>query len=159
MLTNNDLILLLTELQDDGDAEALPLIRESVGKQTVSLRALKHVNERRQLDVVSFYEHLRKNHNEKRSPLYKNIVSETDDANEILTTLHAFLLQAFLFGRKVSEETRIQFFKHVRAEEVSDVLKRYYDGFDVSSAMRMLRLIRADLMAFEYVNGRRELGE
>lgn len=155
MLQTNDLILLLAELDDDGDGEANEYIRQALGSDTLPLQALKYVNSKRQLDVVAFYERMRKNHNEKRSPLYKNVMSDEIDANVALTTLHAFLLQVSLFGSKLEGESKTQFFKHVRAAEVADVLSSYYRDYDVSSVMKLLRLIKADVMAFEYVNGRR----
>lgn len=155
MLQTNDLILLLTELEEAGDDKAHSLIRDIIGRPSVSLTALKYVNDQRQLDVVSFYEHIRKNNNEKRSPLYKNIVKDMEDPVDVIVTLHAFLLQVALFGRKVPEESKLQFFKHVRAEEVASVLDKYYIDYDVSSALKMIRLIKADLLAFEHINGRR----
>ena len=156
MLQVNDLILLLTELEDSGDVDAKRYIRQVVGKQSIPLNVLKYVNDKRQLDVVAFYDRIRRNHNEKKSPLYKNIMSEITDTNLVLTTLHAFLLQVSLFGSKLDNESKTQFFKHVRAEEAANVLRSYYKDFDVSSAMKLLRLIKADIMAFEYANGRRE---
>ena len=157
MLQNNDLILLLTELEEQGVQDAKKYIRQSAGSRSVSLDALKFVNAHRQLDVVAFYEHIRKNHNEKKSPLYKNIVQGDLQTDKALTTLHALLLQISLFGAKLETDARVQFYKYVRAEEVSNVLHNYYKDYNITDVMKLLRLIRADIMAFEYVNGRREL--
>ena len=46
--------------------------------QDIVFEVLKFINDRRQFDVASFYEKLRKNHNDKKSPLYKNIVSDIE---------------------------------------------------------------------------------
>ena len=157
MLQNSDLILLLTELEEQGAKDAKKYIRQAIAERSVPLDALKFVNSCRQLDVVSFYEHIRRNHNEKKSPLYKNIVQGDAQTAKALTTLHALLLQVSLFGSKLEDADRAQFYKHVRAEEIADVLRRYYKEYNMTDVLKILKLIRADVMAFEYVNGRREL--
>ena len=151
MLQKNDLILLLTELQEQGEDVATELTKV-VTSPGISLEVVKFINDRRQFDVASFYEKMRENHNKKKSPLYKNIVKDTDDFNEIITTLHAYALQVNLFSKHV--ENKQLFFKHARAEEVAKVLDKYYTDFDVVSALKMLRLIKADLKAFESIKSR-----
>ena len=155
MLQNTDLVLLLTEMDSNGVEGASRHLRAIIGKPTVSFDALKFINSHRQLDVVGFYERIRKNHNEKKSNLYKNIVKEIEDPTEVISTLHAFALQLFLYSKHVSEENKLLFFKHVRAEEVTRVLNNYYKTYDITSALKLLRLIKADLVAFETVTGRR----
>lgn len=155
MLQSNDLILLLTTMASQGVEEANEYIRRSIGRP-VSMDTLKFVNSYRQLDVTKFYERLRKNHNEKKSNLYKNIVRDNLDTDEIISTLHALSLQIYLFSRYVDEENKSLFFKHARAEEITRVLNKFYTDFDLTSAMKILRLVKADLLAFEYVNGRRD---
>ncbi len=156
MLQNTDLILLLTEMEDNGIEGASRHLRAIIGKPGVSIDALKFINSHRQLDVVGFYERIRKNHNEKKSNLYKNIVKDIDDPTEVISTLHAFALQLFLYSKHVDEANKLLFFKHVRAEEVTRVLNNYYKNYDITSALKLLRLIKADLVAFETVQGRRE---
>lgn len=155
MLQSNDLVLLLTSMASQGIEGASEQIRKCIGKP-VSLETLRFINEHRQLDVAKFYERVRKNHNEKRSSLYKNLVRDDLSAEDAITTLHAFALQAALFSKHVEEGRKPMFFKHVRAEEVASVLEGYYKDYDLSSAMRVLRLIKADIMAFESVGGRRD---
>ena len=152
MLQKSDLILLLTELQQNGEdvSAELSKVFASTG---VSLEVLKFINDRRQFDVASFYEKMRKNHNDKKSPLYKNIVSDIEDVNEIITTLHAYILQVNLFAKHL--ENKQLFFKHARAEEVTRVLHKYYVDYDITSALKLIRLIKADIVAFETVGGRR----
>ena len=157
MLQSNDLILILTSMDAQGVEGASAMIRSCIGKpMSQSLNALRFINEHRQLDVSRFYERIRKNHNEKRSSLYKNIVRDDIDANDAITTLHAFALQASLFSKHVEEKDKTMFFKHVRAEEVARVLEGFYKDFDLTSAMKLLRLIKADILAFEYIAGRRD---
>jgi len=157
MLQSNDLILILTNMASQGIEGASEQIRLCIGKPlSQSIDVLKFINEHRQLDVTKFYERIRKNHNEKKSNLYKNIVKEELSSEDIITTLHAFALQVALFSKHVEESNKTLFFKHVRAEEVARVLDGYYKDFDLTSALKLLRLIKADLLVFEYINGRRD---
>ena len=153
MLQSNDLVLLLTNMASQGVVGANEQIKKSIGRP-VSIETLKFVNDHRQLDVTKFYERIRKNHNEKKSNLYKNIVREDLDPEDIITTLHACALQVSLFSKHVDDKT--MFFKHVRAEEVARVLDNFYKDFDLTSALKILRLIKADLLVFEHVSGRRD---
>ena len=75
MITKNDTLLLLTELQESG-VNVASYFTKAIVAPNVSLEVLKFINDQRQLDVAAFYELLRKNYNSKKSPLYKNIVKE-----------------------------------------------------------------------------------
>lgn len=152
MLQKSDLILLLTELQQNG-VDVTDELNKAVTSKGVSLEVLKFINDKRQFDVASFYEKMRKNHNDKKSPLYKNILSDIEDVTEIITTLHAYALQVNLFAKHL--ENKQLFFKHARAEEVTRVLNKYYTDFDITSALKLIRLIKADIIAFETIGGRR----
>ena len=148
MLQKNDLVLLLTEMQENG-AEITDQLKKVVTSATIPMDVLKFINDSRQLDVASFYERIRKNYNDKRSNLYKNIVKEIDDPQEVITTLSAFALQVILYSKHVENEQL--FFKHSRVEEVTRVLNNYYKNYDITSAMKLLRLIKVDLKAFESI--------
>lgn len=148
MLQKNDLVLLLTEMQENG-AEITDQLKRVVTSATIPMDVLKFINDNRQLDVASFYERLRKNYNDKKSNLYKNIVKEIDEPQEVLTTLSAYALQVILYSKHVENEHL--FFKHSRVEEVTRVLNNYYKTYDVTSAMKLLRLIKIDLKAFESI--------
>ena len=153
MVTKNDLLLLLTELQESG-TEVRPYLAKAVTSQSTSLEVLKFINDQRQLDVASFYELLRKNYNSKKSPLYKNIVKEeVDKPEDVLTTLAALNLQILLFARKLDDDK--MFLKHSRAEEITRVLNNYYKTYDLIPCLKLLKLVKADLVAFETVAGRR----
>lgn len=153
MLQQSDLVLLLTELQNDGVEGTTTLIKNLLTSKKIDLDTIKFINDHRPFEIAQFYEHIRKNHNQKKSSLYKNIVKDVDDVEEVLTTLHAYILQVNLFSKQL--ENRKLFFKHARAEEVTRVLNRYYAEGDIASALKILRLIKADLVAFETVVGRR----
>lgn len=153
MIQKNDLVLLLTDMEERG-IDVSEQMREVFSTPSIPINVLKFINEHRQLDVASFYERLRKNYNDKRSDLYINIVKEIDDPKEVITTLSAFILQVILYSKHAQDEHL--FFKHIRAEEVTRVLNNYYINYDITSALKLLRLIKCDLVAFETIEGRRK---
>lgn len=156
MLQKNDLVLILTDMEANNIEGAHEQLMKVFNISGVSIEALKFINDRRQLDVTKFYERLRKNHNEKKSSLYKNIVKDIEDPVDAISTLSAFALNLFLYSKHVDESNKNQFFKHVRAEEVTRVLNKYYSSYDITSAIKMLRILKADIIAFETVAGRRK---
>ena len=94
-LKKNDLLLLLTEMQDKGiDTKAQ--VKTLISSPSVPIEVLKFINDQRPLDIIEFYEHLRKNYNNKKSNLYINIVKEIEEPQEVLTTLSALLTQVIL---------------------------------------------------------------
>lgn len=155
MLQTNDLVLLLTDLENQGIEKSSQYLRVLLtnNSQKALVDTMKFINENRPFDIAQFYERMRKNHNEKKSPLYKNIVKDVEDMDEIITTLHAYILQVNLYSKHVDDKT--MFFKHARAEEVTRVLNNYYKDYDITSALKMIKLIKADLLTFEHIIGRR----
>ena len=93
MVTRRDCFLLLAELQDNG-IDTKKALADLTSAKDVPISVVQFINTNRQLDLAAFYEGLRKNYNNKKSPLYGNIVKEIKDPNEVLTTLSAFLTQA-----------------------------------------------------------------
>lgn len=154
MITNNDCILLLTEIAPT-NPEAIKLINEVVKDTQPSVEALKFIQQHRSIEVVDFYEYLRKSYNQKHSTIYINIVKEIEEPQEVLTTLSALLTQILLFGRKI--ENKVLFYKHSRAEEIGKVLTHYFKTYDITKAIELLKLIKADLLALEYINNRRDI--
>jgi hypothetical protein len=155
VLQKNDLILLLSKMQEDG-FNVEKEITELISSPNIPLNILKLVNDNRPLAVTSFYERIRKNHNEKKSDLYKNIMKETTEVDKILTTLSAFVLQVNLYARYLENNNIQGFFKHSRVEEVTRVLNNYYRTYDLTSCVKILRLIKSDILAFETIRGRRK---
>lgn len=151
MLQINDLILILTDMENSGDADAHDYLMKTITTSTISTNTLKYINDRRPLDVTQFYERMRKNYNNKKSPLYKNIVKDIEDPEEAISTLSAFALNLFLYSKHVEDANKILFFKHARAEEVTRVLNLFYKNHDVTSAIKLLRLLKADLKCFEQI--------
>ena len=157
MLSKSDLILILTELGEDQNIDTTSMVADIVTAKKVPLDILKFINDNRQLDVTQFYTHIRKSYNQKRSKLYINIMREITDVNEALTTLASLNLQILLFGSKL--EDKQMFYKHSRAEDITKVLTLYYQNYDLTNCLKLLRLIKADILAFETIQGKRDLEE
>ena len=68
MLNRNDLILILTEMEDKGIDTHEQLTRVFTS-QEFPIDVVKFINNQRVLDVVRFYEHIRKSYNQKKSKL------------------------------------------------------------------------------------------
>ena len=98
---------------------------------------------------------MEKSYNKKHSKIYINIVKEIDNPNDVLTTLSSLLTQILLYSNRL-EDDRILFLNHSRANEITEVLNNYFETYDITKAIRLLKLIKADLMAFEYINGKRD---
>lgn len=154
MISKNDVLLLLTELEDSG-VDCKSYIDILYTPTAPIFEILKFINKNRSLDLVNFYEKIRKSYNHKNSKLYKNIVSCDEqveiDPNTTLTTLSALLNQIMQF--KV--EDKPMFMKHRRADEILKVLMIYVNTFDIQPAYKLLTLIKADLIVSEYVNEHR----
>lgn len=147
MLTKEDLLLLLDEIEQRGiDVKNYPY--KLMMNDRIPPEILKFVNDNRPLEINNFYEMLRKNHNKKKTPLYKNLVkSEFDSNKEALITLASLHLQILLYAKKLEDETL--FLKHSRAEEITQVLNNYYRTYDLIPCLKLLKLIRNDMKCFE----------
>lgn len=155
MLQKNDLVLLLSEMQEQG-YEVNKELTTLLTSTSIPLDILKLINDNRPLPVTQFYERVRKNHNAKKSDLYKNIMKETNEVDKILTTLSAFVLQVNLYARYLDEKDLQMFYKHSRVEEITRVLNQYYKTYELTSCVKILRLIKSDILAFETIQGRRD---
>lgn len=148
MLKPTDLIILLTDLEDKGIAESSAHLRAVMTTMDISQETLKFINDNRQLDVASFYEHLRKTYNAKRSSLYINLVRETyKEITDVLTTLASLNLQILLYAKHLDNPQ--MFLSHSRAEEITRVLNNYYRTYDLKPVVMLRDLIKADLKTFE----------
>ena len=151
MITNEDCILLLSEINDD---KANDLITTLASTGEISMEALKYIHSKRPLEIVNFYEHIRKSYNQKHSKLYINIVGGTKKPSEVMTTLSALLTQILLYSNNVKDD-KVTFLKHARAKDITKVINNYLTTYDLTMANNLLKLIKADLLALEYINGRR----
>lgn len=150
MITKNDCFLLLSELSDKG-IDTKPYITKLVKSSTIDLDVLKFINKNRPLEVSNFYNRLRKNYNDKKSKLYKEIVQiDEREPKDILVTLSSLLTQILLFSNQV--DNKQLFLKHSRADEISKVLTKYFQDYDMTLCISILTLIKADLKALEAIN-------
>ena len=149
MLTKTDLVLILTDIESNG-VNVTNQIAKLMKSDSISLDVLKFINSQRQLDVADFYNMIRKNYNNKKSPLYKNLVKEElNEPVDVLTTLAALNLQILLYAKNLEDSK--MFLKHSRAEEITRVLNNYYKTYDLIPCFKLLKLIKADLKTFEYI--------
>lgn len=154
MISKNDVVLLLSEL-DIPEEESTKLIKKIYSNAELPLEVLRYINDRRQLDLTAFYNKIRKSYNQKKSKLYISLVRGNIEAESVLTTLATYGLQVALYASKLPDNQL--FLKHARAREVNLVLAKYYTDYDLSGCLNLLRLIRADLMACETIEGRRDI--
>lgn len=148
MITKNDCLILLSDIEKKG-IDTSAVINELLSNG-MTLNVIKFINDNRQLDVSAFYEKIRKSYNQKKSNLYMNIVKEDFvEPAKTLTTLSALLTQILLFSKNVQD--RQMFLKHSRADEITKVLNGYFTSWDITTCIKLLRLIKVDLKALESV--------
>lgn len=145
MISKNDVIILLTELQENG-IDVKKQINDTI-KNGVSIQTVQFINSNRQLDLHKFYEKIRKSYNQKHSNLYINIVKEIDDINKVLITLSALETQILIFSK--SAQDREMFLRHSRALEISKVLSNYFINYDSKPCIKLIQLIKADLKCLQ----------
>ena len=147
MITKNDCLVLLADIEKNGtDTKE---VVNSLLRNGLTVDIIKFINSHRQLDVSTFYDKLRKSYNNKKSKLYINIVKEIENPQDVLTTLSAMLTQILLYSRNV--EDKQLFLKHSRANEISLVLSNYFKTYDISLAIKLLKIIKTDLKCLENV--------
>ncbi len=150
MITKRDCILLLMDLQQRG-INIDSTMNKVLKTPDVDLEVVKFINNYRPLDANNFYEKLRKSYNNKKSNLYKNIVTcdEQDCTKTVLTTLAALSLQILLYSEHVTDTQ--MFLSHTRFEEIQQVLLNYSKTFELIPCIQVLQVIKADVKAFEYI--------
>ena len=149
MISKTDLLLLLANTDNSQEQ-----INKVLASEDIPLDVVKFINDQRELDVSKFYTYIRKSYNQKRSKLYIQIMREMEDINETLITLSSLHLQILLFSKKV--EDRNLFLKHARVQEICQSLNNFNQTFDMSACFKLIRLIKADIIAFETLQGHRE---
>lgn len=155
MITKNDCLTVLVSLEDRG-LDINPVMKKLITSKEVPHEVLKFILDNRGIEVANFYEMLRKKHNDKKSPLYHNIVKEVSDPEEIITTLACLLVQITLYSKKLPSNKEI-FQREVRAEEITRVLNNYYSTGLMDQCLALLKLIKTDLLVLEHISGRRDV--
>ena len=147
MITKNDVILLLTDLEKSGFNVDKSMYVD-VSRKGVTPEIVQFINNSRQIDLYKFYEKIRKSYNDKHSTLYINIVKEIDDVNKVLTTLSALQTQILLFCEKEADDKEM-FLRHSRISEISKVLLNYYSTYDLKPCIKLIQLIKADIKCLQ----------
>ena len=155
MITKADCLTLLVSLEDRG-IDINSQMKKLLTAKEIPIDTLKFILENRGIEVANFYEMLRKKHNQKKSPLYHNIVKDVTDLEEVITTLACLLVQITLYSKKLTSNKEI-FQREVRAEEISRVLNDYYTTGAFDSCLALMKLLKADLLVLEHISGRRDL--
>jgi hypothetical protein len=155
MITKNDCLSILVSLEDRG-INIDQQMKQLLTTKEIPLSVLKFILDNRGIEVANFYEMLRKKHNQKKSPLYHNIVKEDLDSEEVVTTLACLLVQITLYSKKLPTNREL-FQREVRAEEISRVLNTYYSTGMLDSCLALMKLLKTDLLVLEHISGRREL--
>lgn len=154
MITKNDCLTLLVALEDRGVNINTPM-KKLITSKEIPLEVLKFILDNRGIEVANFYEMLRKKHNQKKSPLYHNIVKEITDPEDVITTLACLLVQITLYGKKLTSNKEI-FQREVRVEEITRVLNHYYTTGELDQCLTLIKLLKTDLIVLEHISGRRE---
>ena len=71
MITKNDCLSLLVSLEDHG-INVNDQMKKLLSSKELPIEVLKFISKNRGIEVIDFYEMLRKKYNQKKSPLYKN---------------------------------------------------------------------------------------
>ena len=154
MITKNDCLTILVSLEDRGINIDSPM-KKLITTKDIPMDVLKFILDNRGIEVANFYEMLRKKHNQKKSPLYHNIVKEIEDPDEMITTLSCLLVQINLYAKKLTSNKEI-FQREVRAEEITRVLNNYYATGALEQCLALIKLLKTDLIVLEHISGRRE---
>jgi len=148
MISKNDCILLLTDIANKG-IDTKEQLQTLITANQIPLAVIKFINDNRQLELASFYEDIRKSYNHKKSKLYINIVKEIEDPTETLTTLSAMLTQVLRYSKTI--EDKAMFLRHARANDIVKALNNYFNTFDITLCIKLLRVIKADIKALEAI--------
>ncbi len=157
MITKNDCLTIMVSLEDRG-VDINSQMKKLLTAKEIPIDVLKFILDNRGIEVANFYEMLRKKHNQKKSPLYHNIVKDITDPEEIITTLACLLVQITLYSKKLTANKDI-FQREVRAEEISRVLNNYYATGTLDGCLALIKLLKSDLLVLEHISGRRDLTE
>lgn len=148
MITKNDCYLLLSELNERG-LDTSSAIKSLMSSNSPSIEVIKFINDNRQLDLTLFYEKIRKSYNNKKSKLYINLVKETEQPQDVLTTLSSLLTQILLFAKDADD--RQMFLRHSRADEITKVLLGYFRDFDLTNCIKLIKMFKIDIKALESI--------
>jgi hypothetical protein len=155
MITKADVLTLLVDIENTKNLSVNNYIEKLLTSEGIPNEILKFIIDNKDLEIVNFYEMLRIKHNKNKSPLYLNIIRGEEAKQDIITTLSCLLLQIILYSNKL--ESKTEFLRQARVEEITRVLNEYFNDQDLEGCIKLINLIKADLMVLEYLTGRRKL--
>lgn len=144
MLTSQDLIYFLTKCNTK---EADVIIRKLLTSSAFKGEAISYLNSTRSIDIVNFYEHLRKSYNEKRSSLYINLMKEDLPLEDQVITLASYILQANIYLKKAIN--RPLFIRESEVNNSALALQKYYSQEDLLEVRNQLNKIKEDIKLYE----------
>lgn len=157
MITKNECLTLLMRLEGQGvniDAH----MRAVLLAKNPPVETLKFIAKNKGFEAAEFYEMLRKKTNQKKSPLYKNILRGVTTIQESITTLTCLLTQIVLYSSKLEDPgVASRFLQGARAGEIANALKEYFEVQNPELCLNLLKLINADIKVLEFLRGQREL--
>ena len=144
-IQRTDCLLLLTELQEQGE-KVDEYIKKLMLSREIPAEVLKYIHSKRPIEIVKFYEFLRKRYNDKKSSLYINIMKEIDNPKKVVSTLSALLTQIILYSEKLESTSEKQMFlKCSRAENICTHLTEFFKLYDLTELIKLIKLIKADI--------------
>ena len=102
-ISRQDCFSLLFDLGENG-VDTTNAVKELSRSNDIPIEVIKFINDNRQMDLARFYEKIRKSYNDKKSMLYKNIVTETEDTNTVVIHVRH---SAILYSPDVSDTIRV----------------------------------------------------
>lgn len=155
MLQKSDLLILLSEIEDSGIN--VDEYKSKLFTSSAPFDVVKFISEKRELDIQNFYEKIRKSYNSKHSTLYINIMKElaVDDVETVVSTLSSYSLQTILYMSK--SKNKQLFLRQARYKEVQECLLDYATTFNLMNCINLLKLIKADIKAMNYIAGREDI--
>lgn len=157
MISKNECLTLLLKLEEQG-LDINKYMRATAVAKEPPLEVLRFIAGNKGFEAISFYEMLRKKSNQKKSPLYKDILKGNFVGSDCITTLSCLLTQVVLFSSKITEETDKQrFLKEARAAEIAHALRSYFTEQNCELSLKLLGLIATDIKVLEFLQDRRQL--
>lgn len=148
MITRNDCMLLLANLPaDDKSDEMLSLCCKS---HQPNIDVMQYIHSRQPLDIIAFYNKIRKSYNNKKSTLYINIMKEIDNVDDVMVTLASLLTQIMLFAKTVDDKQ--MFLQHSRASDIVKCLSVYYKSYNPEYAIKLIQIFKADIKVLEEID-------
>lgn len=157
MITKADCMSILVRLGDQG-IDVDDYIKRLISSKDIPEDVLRFIAKNKGIELCNFYEMIRKSHNQKKSPLYTNILRGAASPEETILTLSSLLQQIVLYNKRLPSGNGA-FLKEARAAEIATALSRYFKEDSLDESMALLSAVKTDLLVLEYLSGRRELAD